>query len=185
MGDWAGAFGKIKGAAVRSLRMPAPPFSHARIRAVDPSARSVSQKALRDDSSGEVTRLHCVRLGDELLRRGWAHVDLLSLDVVRARSRITIPTTSDCISPLPPTPSLPPMLHSKEGHELETLLGVDFTRVHIDFILSESPQVEVLLRPLGYEPSRLKFGGGDVLWARPGHAAAVLQAAIARGIKLH
>jgi len=125
MGDWAGAFGKIKGAA----------------------------KALRDDSSWEVTRLHCVRLGDELLRRGWAHVDLLSLDV--------------------------------EGHELETLLGVDFTRVHIDFILSESPQVEVLLRPLGYEPSRLKFGGGDVLWARPGHAAAVLQAAIARGIKLH
>ena len=46
-------------------------------------------------------------------------------------------------------------------------------------------RVNVLLRQLGYEPSRLKFGGRDVLFARPGHAAARLQAAIARGIKLH
>ena len=119
-------------------------------------------------------------------------MDLLSLDVVRARSYKPPRVAPRPSAPRPPSlqshilpPHTPVHAHSQEGHELETLLGIDLTRVHIDFILSENAHVKVLLRPLGYEPSRLKFGGGDVLWARPGHAAEMLQAAIARGIKLH
>ena len=59
------------------------------------------------------------------------------------------------------------------GHEAEVLLGIDFNRLQIDFVLCEA-NCAGTLEPLGYVQSKLRIGGLDVIWARPGRPAEML-----------
>jgi hypothetical protein len=119
------------------------------------------------------SRMRCVRLGDELERRGLTRVDLLSLDVEgHVRSEPSKPrawcvlcvcvTLAKC-----PNDCVLRAWSSPARQEEHVLRGIDFERVRIDHILCEAG-CEAVLRPLGYVTTKQPGQTGtELLYSRP------------------